>query len=162
MRITVGALAAGLLGLVLSAVGGAAHPYAVVVAFAAFGALVAFAAIGRPPSERLTVELLLAVNGAVFVLLYARSLPWPAVVALFGADAFYAWRVLRAHRAGSALAAWRSARARLHPSLALEEAQQQRAGGNHAADAEDEERPRRRDALGHEPAEVHAEEAGDE
>jgi hypothetical protein len=162
MRITVAALAAGLVGLVLSAVGGAAHPYALVIACAASGALAVFVAIGRPPSERLTVDLLLAVNGAVFVLLYARSLPWPAVVALFAADAFYTWHALRAHRARSALAAWRSAQARLHPSLALEEAQPQRAGGNHAADAEYEERPRRRDALAHEPAEVHAEEAGDE
>src|SRR4029077_8908344 len=64
---------------------------------------------------------------------------------------------------GSARALSRAPRSRaLHPTLALEEAQQEDAGDEQATEAQHEERPRGRDAVSHHPAEVHAEEPGDE
>jgi hypothetical protein len=83
----------------LSVVGHAIHPYAVVVACAAVGALGVFVVLGRPPPQRLAIDLLLAVNVAALVVLYAGAIPWAVSVGLLAGDAYYAAHALRVHRA---------------------------------------------------------------
>jgi hypothetical protein len=97
--ITASALVGALIGLTLSVVGDAMHPYAVVIACAALGAVGAFVALGRLPSQRLAVDLLLAVNVAAFVVLYARAVPWAVSVGLLAGDAYYVRHAVRTHRA---------------------------------------------------------------
>ena len=99
MAITAAAIAGALIGLALSAVGDAIHPYAAVIACGALGALGVFLVLGRPPSQRLAVDLLLAVNVAAFVMLYARAVPWAVSVGLLAADASFVVHAVRRHRA---------------------------------------------------------------
>jgi hypothetical protein len=73
VAITVSAIVGALVGLVRSVVGHAIHPYAVVIACAAVGAVGVFVVLGRPPSQRPAVDLLLAVNVAAFVVLRRRN-----------------------------------------------------------------------------------------
>ena len=99
MAITAYAIVGAVIGLALSAVGDAIHPYAVVIACAAFGGFGVFVALGRPRSQRLAVDLLLAVNVAAFVVLYARAVPWAVSVGLLAGDAYFVAHAVRAHRA---------------------------------------------------------------
>jgi hypothetical protein len=99
VAITASAIVGALIGVALNAVGDAMHPYAVVIACAAFGAVGGFVVLGRPPSQRLAVDLLLAVNVAAFVVLYGRAVPWAMSVGLLAGDAYYVMHALRAHRA---------------------------------------------------------------
>ncbi len=99
MAITASAIVGALVGLALSVVGHAIDPYAVVVASAAVGAVGVFVVLGRPPSQRLAVDLLLAVNVAAFVVLYAGAVPWAISVGLLAGDAYYAAHAVRMHRA---------------------------------------------------------------
>jgi hypothetical protein len=99
VAITASAIAGALIGLALSMVGHAMHPDAVVIASAALGAVGAFVVLGRPPTQRLTVDLLLAMNIAAFVVLYARAIPWAMRAAVLAGNAYYVMHAVRAHRA---------------------------------------------------------------
>jgi hypothetical protein len=100
--ITVSAIVGALIGLALTAAGDALHPYAVVIACAALGAVAAFVVLGRPPSQRFAVDLLLAVNIAAFVVLNARAVPWAASVGLLAGDAWFVVHAVRTYRATAA------------------------------------------------------------
>ena len=54
--------------------------------------------LGRAPSQRLALDLLLAVNVATFVVLYAGAVPWAISVGLLADDAYYAAHAVRMHR----------------------------------------------------------------
>jgi hypothetical protein len=99
VAITASAIVGALVGLVLSVVGHAIDPYAVVVASAAVGAVGGFVVLGRPSSQRLAVDLLLAVNVAAFVVLYAGAVPSAISVGLLAGNAYYVMHAVRAHRA---------------------------------------------------------------
>jgi hypothetical protein len=102
VTITASAISGALIGLALCAMGDPMYPYAVVIACAALGAVGAFVVLGRPPSQRLTVDLLLAVNVAAFVMLYARAAPWAVSAGLLAGDAYFVAHAVRAHRATAA------------------------------------------------------------
>jgi hypothetical protein len=102
VAITVSAVVGALVGLVLSVVDHAIHPYAVVIACASLSAVGAFVVLGRPQSRRLAVDLLLAVNVAAFVVLYAGAVPWAVSVGLLAGDAYYVMHAVGIHRATSA------------------------------------------------------------
>lgn len=76
--ITVSAIVGALIGLALTAAGDALHPYAVVIACAALGAV------------------------AAFVVLNARAVPWAASVGLLAGDAWFVVHAVRTHRATTA------------------------------------------------------------
>ena len=99
MTITASAISGALIGLALCVVGDPMYPYAVVIACAALGAVGVFVVLGRPPSQRFAVDLLLAVNVAAFVMLYARAVPWAVSAGVLAGDAYF---VARAHRATAA------------------------------------------------------------
>jgi hypothetical protein len=102
VAITASAITGALIGLALSAVGDPLHPYAVVIACAALGAVGAFVMLGRPPSQRLAVDLLLAANVAAFVVLHARAVPWAVSAGLLAGDAYFVAHAVRTHRATAA------------------------------------------------------------
>jgi hypothetical protein len=102
VAITASAIAGALIGLALSAVGDGMHPYAVVIACAAFGAVGAFVVLGRPPTQRFAVDLLLAANVAAFVVPYARAVPWAVSAGLLAGDAYFVAHAVRTHRATAA------------------------------------------------------------
>jgi hypothetical protein len=98
VAITASAIAGALIGMALSAVGDAIHPYAVVIACGALGGFGVFVVLGRPPSQRLAVDLLLAVNVAAFAVLYVRAVPWAVSVGLLAGDAYFVAHAVRTHR----------------------------------------------------------------
>ena len=72
-----------------------------VISCAALGEFGVFAALGRPRSQRLAGDLLLALNVAAFVVLYARAAPWGVSVGLLSSDAYFVAHAVRAHRAAA-------------------------------------------------------------
>jgi hypothetical protein len=55
--------------------------------------------LGRPPSQRLAVDLLLALNVAAFVALYASTVAWAISAGVLAGDAYYLTHAVRTHRA---------------------------------------------------------------
>jgi hypothetical protein len=102
VAITASAISGALIGLALCVVGDPMYPYAVMIACAALGAVGVFVVLGRPPSQRLAVDLFLAVNVAAFVMLYARAVAWGVSAGVLAGDAYFVAHAVRAHRATAA------------------------------------------------------------